>query len=100
MPTAADILIDTLIDWKVDIIFGLPGDGVNGIMEALRTRQDRIRFIQVQGAAGDSRAHKDRGECRGRAAEVDDRSWRMSRRHRQLQKDQRGPVWPPRKTTT
>ncbi|MER9451091.1 thiamine pyrophosphate-dependent enzyme [Mesorhizobium sp. M0254] len=48
MATAADILIETLIDWNVDIIFGLPGDGINGIMEALRRRQDRIRFIQVR----------------------------------------------------
>lgn len=48
MPTTADILIETLIDWQVDTIFGLPGDGINGIMEALRTRQDRIRFIQVR----------------------------------------------------
>lgn len=48
MTTAADILIDTLIDWEVEVIFGLPGDGINGIMEALRTRQDRIRFVQVR----------------------------------------------------
>jgi pyruvate dehydrogenase (quinone) len=48
MPTTADILIDTLIDWEVDTIFGLPGDGINGIMEALRTRQDRIQFVQVR----------------------------------------------------
>lgn len=48
MPTAADILIDTLIAWDVEVIFGLPGDGINGIMEALRTRQDRIRFVQVR----------------------------------------------------
>lgn len=47
-PTAADVLIDRLIDWGVDIVFGLPGDGINGIMEALRTRQDRIRFIQAR----------------------------------------------------
>jgi hypothetical protein len=46
--TAADILIDTLFDWGVDVVFGLPGDGINGIMEALRRRQDRIRFIQVR----------------------------------------------------
>jgi pyruvate dehydrogenase (quinone) len=32
----------------VDTIFGLPGDGVNGIFEALRTRQDKIRFVQVR----------------------------------------------------
>ena len=35
-------------DWGVDTIFGLPGDGINGIMEALRKRQDKIRFIQVR----------------------------------------------------
>jgi thiamine pyrophosphate-dependent acetolactate synthase large subunit-like protein len=43
--TAADVLIETLIAWKVDTIFGLPGDGINGIMEALRIRQDKVRFI-------------------------------------------------------
>jgi pyruvate dehydrogenase (quinone) len=46
--TAADVLIDTIIDWDVDVIFGLPGDGINGIMEALRTRQDKVRFIHVR----------------------------------------------------
>jgi pyruvate dehydrogenase (quinone) len=46
--TAADILIDALCDWGVEVIFGLPGDGINGLMEALRVRQDKIRFIQVR----------------------------------------------------
>src|SRR5881296_546908 len=46
--TAADCLIETLMEWGVDVIFGLPGDGINGIMESLRTHQDRIRFIQVR----------------------------------------------------
>ena len=46
--TAADVLIETLIDWGVDIVFGLPGDGINGLMESLRTHQDQIRFIQVR----------------------------------------------------
>lgn len=46
--TASDVFFDTLIDWGVDTIFGMPGDGINGIMEALRKRQDRIRFIQVR----------------------------------------------------
>jgi pyruvate dehydrogenase (quinone) len=46
--TAADVLVETLIEWGVDLVFGLPGDGINGIMEALRTRQDRIRFIQTR----------------------------------------------------
>ncbi|MGK9164870.1 pyruvate oxidase [Inquilinus limosus] len=47
-PTAGDILVETLIDWGVDTVFGIPGDGINGLIEALRTRQDRIRFIQVR----------------------------------------------------
>lgn len=46
--TTADVLVERLIDWGVTTIFGIPGDGINGIMEALRTRQDRIRFIQVR----------------------------------------------------
>ena len=33
--TASDILIDAVHDWGVDVVFGLPGDGINGIMEAL-----------------------------------------------------------------
>src|SRR5262245_26710331 len=46
--TAADILIDAIHDWGVNIIFGLPGDGINGIMEALRKRQEDIQFILVR----------------------------------------------------
>jgi pyruvate dehydrogenase (quinone)/pyruvate oxidase len=46
--TAADVLADRLIDWGVRVVFGLPGDGINGIMEALRTRQDKITFVQVR----------------------------------------------------
>lgn len=46
--TAADVLIDTIHDWGVEVIFGMPGDGINSIMEALRQRQDCIRFIQVR----------------------------------------------------
>ena len=44
----ADILVERLLDWGVDTIFGFPGDGVNGIFESLRTHQDKIRFIQVR----------------------------------------------------
>jgi pyruvate dehydrogenase (quinone)/pyruvate oxidase len=46
--TAADILVQSLVDWGVDTVFGIPGDGINGIMEALRKQQDRVRFIQVR----------------------------------------------------
>src|SRR6184192_294009 len=46
--TVAEGLVDRLIEWGVTVVFGLPGDGINGIMEALRERQDKIRFIQVR----------------------------------------------------
>ncbi|HET7605858.1 MAG TPA: thiamine pyrophosphate-dependent enzyme, partial [Sphingomicrobium sp.] len=31
-----------------DTIFGIPGDGINGVFEALRERQDKIKFVQVR----------------------------------------------------
>jgi pyruvate dehydrogenase (quinone)/pyruvate oxidase len=46
--TASDVLVETLVDWHVDAVFGIPGDGINGIIEALRQRQDKIRFVQVR----------------------------------------------------
>lgn len=46
--TVADQLIERLIEWGTDVIFGFPGDGINGIFEALRTHQDKLRFIQVR----------------------------------------------------
>jgi pyruvate dehydrogenase (quinone) len=46
--TAAEVLVDVLQEWNVDTVFGLPGDGINGIMEALRKKRDAIRFIQVR----------------------------------------------------
>lgn len=46
--TASDVLVENLIDWGVEVIFGMPGDGINGIMEALRKRREKIRFIQVR----------------------------------------------------
>ncbi len=44
---ASEALVERLADWGVDTVFGLPGDGINGIMEAFRRHQDRIRFVLV-----------------------------------------------------
>jgi pyruvate dehydrogenase (quinone) len=44
---ASELLVERLIEWGVDTVFGLPGDGINGIMEGLRRHRDRIRFFLV-----------------------------------------------------
>lgn len=46
--TVADMLVERLIDWGIDTIFSLPGDGINGIYEALRMHRDAITLIQVR----------------------------------------------------
>ncbi len=46
--TTSDVFVERLIDWGVEIVFGLPGDGINGFFEALRKAQDRIRFVHVR----------------------------------------------------
>src|ERR1700743_899877 len=52
MPTddmnTSDILVETLIDWGATHVFGIVGDGINSIIEALRKRKDRIRYIAVR----------------------------------------------------
>ena len=35
----ADLVFDRLRDWGVSMIFGMPGDDINGLIEALRTPQ-------------------------------------------------------------
>lgn len=46
--TAAGVLVETLFAWGIDTIFGIPGDGINGIMEALRKKTGTIHFYQVR----------------------------------------------------
>ncbi|MBW3668643.1 MAG: pyruvate oxidase [Actinobacteria bacterium] len=44
---ASELLVERLVDWGVDTVFGLPGDGINGIMEAMRRHRERVRFVLV-----------------------------------------------------
>jgi thiamine pyrophosphate-dependent acetolactate synthase large subunit-like protein len=46
--TTSDLIVERLLEWGVDTYFGLPGDGINGFFESLRTHQDRVRFIRVR----------------------------------------------------
>jgi pyruvate dehydrogenase (quinone) len=47
-PTTAEILVDTLVRWGVSHVFGIVGDGINPIIEALRKRKSEIQFVGVR----------------------------------------------------
>lgn len=46
--TGAGTLVQRLTEWGVDTIFGLPGDAINGLMEAIRKRHEEITYIHVR----------------------------------------------------
>src|SRR5690349_14434329 len=46
--TASDMLVKRLLDWGVKRVYGYPGDGIDGVMEALNRAKDEISFIQVR----------------------------------------------------
>ncbi|HZC34785.1 MAG TPA: thiamine pyrophosphate-binding protein [Chthoniobacterales bacterium] len=50
--TTADLLVEKLVEWGVSMVFGLPGDKIAMIMEALRRRQDKIQFVLVRHEEG------------------------------------------------
>lgn len=45
---AGEVLVDLLIEWGVDHIYGMPGDSINSLIEPLRKAKDKIKFIQVR----------------------------------------------------
>jgi pyruvate oxidase len=46
--SAGDYMMDLLIDWGVDHIYGMPGDSINTLIESIRKVKDQINFIQVR----------------------------------------------------
>ncbi|HZD67860.1 MAG TPA: thiamine pyrophosphate-dependent enzyme [Actinomycetes bacterium] len=46
--TCSDLLVERLMEWGVDTVFGLPGDGINGLMEALRARHADLKYVHVR----------------------------------------------------
>jgi pyruvate dehydrogenase (quinone) len=44
----SDLLVETLIGWGATHVFGIVGDGINSIIEALRRRKERIRYVAVR----------------------------------------------------
>jgi len=45
--SVGESLAKRLVEWGVDTIFGLPGDGINGLMEGFRRLQDKLQFVLV-----------------------------------------------------
>jgi thiamine pyrophosphate-dependent acetolactate synthase large subunit-like protein len=50
--STADLLAEKLVEWGVSVVFGIPGDKVCYILDALRRVQDRIRFVLVRHEEG------------------------------------------------
>ncbi|MHA6783483.1 thiamine pyrophosphate-dependent enzyme [Pseudonocardia saturnea] len=46
--TTSDLIVERLLEWGIDLCFGIIGDQVNGFVEAMRTRSDRFRFVSVR----------------------------------------------------
>ncbi len=67
--TAGEALVDLLIDWGVEHIYGMPGDSINSIIEALRKKQDKIKFIQVR--------HEEAGALAACLCEINRKTWRL-----------------------
>ncbi len=44
----SDFLLERLAQWQVKLIYGYPGDGINGILGALQRHQDLFKFVQVR----------------------------------------------------
>jgi pyruvate dehydrogenase (quinone) len=46
--TVSDFLVQRLHDWGVELVFGYPGDGINGVFGALNRAEGKVRFIQAR----------------------------------------------------
>ena len=44
--TVADVILARLREWGVEVVFGYPGDGINGLLAAWGRAKDQPRFIQ------------------------------------------------------
>lgn len=44
--TVGDFIVDRLAQWGVESVYGYSGDGINGVMGALRRAEERVRMIQ------------------------------------------------------
>ena len=46
--TVGDFVIERLGEWGIEILFGYPGDGINGVFAALQKADCPIKFVQAR----------------------------------------------------
>jgi len=46
--SVADFIVERLCEWNISRTYGYSGDGINGVMGALREHEDDIAFIQTR----------------------------------------------------
>jgi thiamine pyrophosphate-dependent acetolactate synthase large subunit-like protein len=70
--TTSDVIVERLIAWGVERVFGMVGDGVNIFVNAIRKREDQIKLIDVRHeeaaafmACGHAKYTKRLGVCLG-----------------------------------
>lgn len=68
--TAADVVVDTLLAWGVDSVFGMVGHSNLGLAEAMRRAEDRgeLRYIAIRHEGAASFAASAYGKFTGRPA--------------------------------
>ncbi|MGZ4925354.1 MAG: thiamine pyrophosphate-binding protein, partial [Halobacteriota archaeon] len=43
----ADVIVEQLVEWGVEQVYGIPGETSLQIVDAIRRRSDQIRFVLV-----------------------------------------------------
>src|SRR5689334_12820123 len=46
--TVGEFFVERLSEWGVRIIFGFPGDGINGVLRGLEKAGERFKFVQAR----------------------------------------------------
>lgn len=45
---ANDALVKALSNWGIDHFYGIPGDTIDTVVDALKSAEDKIKFYQVR----------------------------------------------------
>jgi pyruvate dehydrogenase (quinone) len=76
--TTSDIIVETLIAWGATHVFGLVGDGIAGLIEAVRKREGQIQYVGVRHEEVAAFMASGYAKLTGNARKFDRRSCRLS----------------------